>query len=70
MTDYEYGLIKKTLPCKRSFLGRGRDKEYYNLQSLGYQINGITHAESFDDSYQYPNPIFIIKILTVTINYI
>ena len=33
------------------------DKEYYNSQSLGYEIIGITYAESFDDSYQNPNPI-------------
>ena len=34
-----------------------KDKEYYNLQSLGYEIIGITYGESFDDSYQNPNPI-------------
>ena len=33
------------------------DKEYYNLQSLGYIINGITFEETFDESYQNPNPI-------------
>ena len=33
------------------------DKEFYNLKSLGYEISGITYAESFDDSYQHPNPI-------------
>jgi len=34
-----------------------REEEYYNLQSLGYNIIGITYAESFDDSYQNSNPI-------------
>lgn len=33
-----------------------KDKEYYDLQSLGYIINGITFAETFDSSYQNPNP--------------
>ena len=34
-----------------------QDKEYYSLQSLGYEINGISFAETFDVSYQNPNPI-------------
>ena len=34
-----------------------QDKEFYYLQSLGYKVGGITFAESFDDSYQEPNPI-------------
>ena len=33
------------------------NQEYNNLNSLGYKIYGITYAESFDDSYQNPNPI-------------
>ena len=34
-----------------------KEEEYYNLESLGYIIIGITYAESFDDSYQNLNPI-------------
>ena len=34
-----------------------KDKEYYSLQSLGYEIIGITIAETFDVSYPNPNPI-------------
>jgi hypothetical protein len=33
------------------------EEEYYNLQSLGYKVFLITYAETFDDSYQNPNPI-------------
>jgi len=34
-----------------------KDEEYYNLESLGYNIIGITYSESFDDSYKNINPI-------------
>ena len=40
-------------------------QEYYNLQSLGYSISGITYAESYDDSYQSKDKAPIPREYTV-----
>ena len=34
-----------------------KSQEYYDLYKLGYSVIGITYGETYDDSYQGPNPI-------------